>query len=230
MKWTRLFVVPALVVVVWAGQARAAAPIPEVQVAVPAPVDKARVKELGKTLQELLKGEEYELAAEVCVQIVGLDPENPGSHYTQALVLARAGKTDAAFAALEKAKGRGFNDAFGLVLNNHAYGLQDDKRFGPFLDGILVANRVSAPIMNVRLRQGLLGQAHLRIAELLGAKEFDKAALIIRVMESVESGYPLIEYSKARLNAAQGKKDEAFAHLAKSIEQGMADSTSKCNT
>jgi len=221
MKWSRLITVLVLVVVLCGGPARAAAPIPEAKPAVPAPVDKERMAELGKMLRELLGGEEYGLAVEVCAQMVALVPTDPVMHYTQALVLAKAGKTDAAFVALGNAKDRGYADALALLLNDYGYSLHADKRFGPLLEGIFVASLIT-PIVNMQLRNRLTSRAHLRVAELLKAKEFDRAVLVIRAMEIAEPGYPLIEYSKARLAAAQGKKDEAFAHLAKSIEQGMS--------
>jgi predicted esterase len=219
---SRLVMAFSLVAGVWGGAAQAAVPILETQTSTPAPVDKARVDEVGKTLQKLLQGKEYALAAEVAAVIAELDPENPSTHYTLGLVRAKAGKVDAAFAALEQAKALGFSNAFALLLHPYAHALHDDKRFSRLLEGILVSQVIRVPVVDVRQRQALLGQGHLRIAELLKAKQFAKAALVVRAMEAAERGYPLIEYSKARLAAAQGRTDAAFAHLAKSIEQGMS--------
>jgi len=109
-------------------QAADETPTPEAPSVFDLPALQLRQTASARAIATLLARGEYEQAEKALRQSIERVPHNANSHYNLACVLARQGRKDEAFAALEKSVDLGFRNAKHMEADEDLTSLRDDDR------------------------------------------------------------------------------------------------------
>ncbi len=109
-------------------------PTPETPCVFDLPSLQFRQAASARAIATLLARGEYEQAEKVLRQSIERVPHNANSHYNLACVVARLGRKDEAFAALDKSVELGFRNAKHIEADEDLKSLREDDRFKEIVD------------------------------------------------------------------------------------------------
>jgi predicted esterase len=176
-------------------------------------------QKLSKELSDLVSAGKYAEGAEKARALIKLAPALPLSHISLAGCLAKTGKTDEAFASLEKAADLGFNKADAVAQLDELAALRTDPRWSALSDRFKT-NQLRTGKADPELQRKITALGNELMAA-IAVKNFLEAEAKCEEMIQAAELHPRPHLLRAVLSAQQNKKDEAFAALNRVVELGF---------